>query len=326
MYNSTILFIFAKDGAEVIMIKVFIDGSAGTTGLRIRERLNARKDISLITLSEELRKDDSARCEALCAADVAFLCLPDAAAIDAVTMVEKAGAHTAIIDTSTAHRVAPDWTYGFPELLGRRGQIANSRRIANPGCHASGFLALVTPLVEMGLLSPDVALTCFSLTGYSGGGKKMIAEYEADDRDLLLDAPRMYGLTQSHKHLPEMTAISGLSKLPVFCPIVAPYYAGMEVTVPLFAEQISGGIHDIKSAYRDYYTEGLVRYTDGDESGFLSANAMAGRDDMQLTVSGNDDRILLVARFDNLGKGASGAAIQNMNILLGIDEDTGLVI
>ena len=308
------------------MIKVFIDGSAGTTGLRIRERLDKREDISLITLPEELRKENSARCEALCAADVAFLCLPDAAAVDAVAMAEKAGAHTAIIDTSTAHRTAPGWAYGFPELLDKRGQIANSRRIANPGCHASGFLALTTPLVEMGLLSPDAALTCFSLTGYSGGGKKMIAEYEGTDRDPLLDAPRMYGLTQSHKHLPEMTAISGLSKLPLFCPIVAPYYAGMEVTVPLFAEQINGKIDDIKAAYRDYYAEGLVRYTDSDEAGFLSANAMTGRDDMQLTVTGNDDRILLVARFDNLGKGASGAAIQNMNILLGLDEGTGLVV
>ena len=308
------------------MIKVFIDGSAGTTGLRIRERLGKREDISLITLPEELRKEDSARCEALCAADVAFLCLPDTAAVDAVAMVEKAGAHTAIIDTSTAHRTAPGWAYGFPELLGKRGQIANSLRIANPGCHASGFLALITPLVEMGLLSPNAALTCFSLTGYSGGGKKMIAEYEGADRDPLLDAPRMYGLTQSHKHLPEMTAISGLSKLPLFCPIVAPYYAGMEVTVPLFAEQINGKIDDIKAAYRDYYTEGLVRYTDSDEAGFLSANAMTGRDDMQLTVTGNNERILLVARFDNLGKGASGAAIQNMNILLGLDESTGLVV
>ena len=308
------------------MIKVFIDGSAGTTGLRIRERLASRADISLITLSEELRKDDGARCEALCTADIAFLCLPDAAAADAVTMVNRAGADTAIIDTSTAHRTAPGWVYGFPELLGLRTQIADSRHIANPGCHASGFLALVTPLIEQGLLSPDTALTCFSLTGYSGGGKKMIAEYETIGRDPLLDAPRMYGLTQSHKHLPEMTAISGLGKLPVFCPIVAPYYAGMEVTVPLFAEQLNGKIDDIRAVYRDYYEKGLVRYIDGDETDFLSAGAMAGRDDMQLTVTGNDDRILLVARFDNLGKGASGAAIQNMNILMGLDEGTGLVI
>lgn len=308
------------------MTKVFIDGSAGTTGLRIRERLAAREDITLISLPEDLRKDDGARCEALCAADVAFLCLPDAAAIDAVAMVDKAGAGTAIIDTSTAHRVAPGWVYGFAELTGKREQIASSKRIANPGCHASGFLSLVTPLIEKGLLPPDTALSAFSLTGYSGGGKKMIAEYEDTGRDPLLDAPRMYGLTQKHKHLPEMTAISGLNKLPVFCPIVAPYYAGMEVTVPLHAEQVKGSMEDIKAVYRDYYAAGLVHYVDGDEAGFLSANAMTGRDDMQVTVAGNGDRILLVSRFDNLGKGASGAAIQNMNILMGLEESTGLVV
>lgn len=308
------------------MIKVFIDGSAGTTGLRIRERLSAREDLTLVTLPEELRKNDDARCDALASADVAFLCLPDAAAKEAVAMVERVGASTAIIDTSTAHRVSPGWVYGFPELAGRRAHVATSRRIANPGCHASGFLALTTPLVEQGILPADAALTCFSLTGYSGGGKKMIADYEAADRPSLLDAPRMYGLTQSHKHLPEMTAISGLEALPVFCPIVAPYYAGMEVTIPLFSHQIKGSMEDVKAAYRAYYATGLVRYTDGDEGGFLSAAAMTGRDDMQITVTGNEERLLLVARFDNLGKGASGAAIQNMNILLGLDEGTGLVI
>lgn len=308
------------------MVRVFIDGSAGTTGLRIRERLATREDITLISLPEELRKDDGARGEALCAADVAFLCLPDAAAVEAVAMVDKAGAKTAVIDTSTAHRTADGWVYGFSELTGKREQIAASRRIANPGCHASGFLALVTPLIEKGLLAPDAALSAFSLTGYSGGGKKMIAEYEDAGRDPLLDAPRMYGLTQTHKHLPEMTAVSGLKTLPVFCPIVAPYYAGMEVTVPLHAGQLQGTIADIKAVYRDYYTAGLVHYVDGDEAGFLSAGAMTGRDDMQITVCGNADRILLVARFDNLGKGASGAAIQNMNILLGLDESVGLVV
>ncbi len=308
------------------MIKVFIDGSVGTTGLRIRERLEHRTDISLITLPEELRKDDSARCEALCSADVAFLCLPDGAATDAVKMADEANANTAIIDTSTAHRTAPGWIYGFPELSGKRDAIKASRRIANPGCHASGFLALTTPLVEKGLIDKSTALTCFSLTGYSGGGKKMIAEYEDAERDSLLDAPRMYGLTQSHKHLPEMTAVSGLEILPVFCPIVAPYYAGMEVTIPLFAHQIKGSMNDIKKIYQDYYAEGLVHYTDADESGFLSACAMTGKDSMQVTVTGNADRVLLVSRFDNLGKGASGAAIQNMNVLLGLDETTGLVL
>ena len=305
------------------MTKVFIDGSAGTTGLRIYERLAERKDIELIRLPEELRKDLNARKEALNQADVAFLCLPDAAAIEAVSLVENP--NTAIIDTSTAHRTASGWTYGFPELAGQREKIKASKRIANPGCHASGFVALVAPLVEAGILDANIQLNCFSLTGYSGGGKKMIAEYEADERDPLLDAPRMYGLTQAHKHLPEMAAICGLANAPIFCPIVAPYYAGMEVTVPLFKEQINGSIEDIKAAYQKLAKNGLVRFVENaDEGGLLSANAFQGRDDMQLTVCGNSDRILLVARFDNLGKGASGAAIQNMNLLLGVSEDTGL--
>ncbi|MBQ8440145.1 MAG: N-acetyl-gamma-glutamyl-phosphate reductase [Clostridia bacterium] len=305
------------------MTKVFIDGSAGTTGLRIYERLADRSDLELIRLSEELRKDTEARRKALNEADIAFLCLPDAAAIEAVSLVDNP--HTVIIDTSTAHRTNPAWAYGFPELEGQREKIKASKRIANPGCHASGFVALVAPLVQAGILSPDAPLTCFSLTGYSGGGKKMIAEYEDAERDPLFDAPRQYGLTQKHKHLPEMAAVCGLTQDPIFCPIVAPYYAGMEVTVPLFKEQIKGSIEDVKAAYRKLAENGLVRFAENaDESGLLSANALEGRDDMQLTVCGNEDRILLVARFDNLGKGASGAAIQNMNLILGVPEDTGL--
>lgn len=307
------------------MAKIFIDGSAGTTGLRIRERLSARPDLELITLSEELRKDTEARRDALNRADVAFLCLPDAAAIEAVSLVENP--NTAIIDTSTAHRTHEGWEYGFPELHGRRERIAASKRIANPGCHASGFVALVEPLVREGILPADAALTAYSLTGYSGGGKKMIAEYEGDERDELLDAPRMYGLSQTHKHLPEMSKVCGLSTSPIFCPVVASYYSGMEVTVPLFAKDVAGDADAIRAVYRSYYQNGLVCFVDAaDENGFLSANALSGRDDMQITVTGNADRILLVARFDNLGKGASGAAIQNMNILLGADESTGLVI
>ncbi|MBR3894129.1 MAG: N-acetyl-gamma-glutamyl-phosphate reductase [Clostridia bacterium] len=306
------------------MAKIFIDGSAGTTGLRIRERLAERKDLEMILLSEENRKDLDARREALNAADIAFLCLPDAAAIEAVSLVDNP--NTAIIDTSTAHRTNPAWEYGFPELEGRRERIAASKRIANPGCHASGFVALVEPLVRAGVIAPDVALTAYSLTGYSGGGKKMIAEYEGDGRDALLDAPRMYGLTQKHKHLPEMGAVCGLSASPIFCPVVAPFYCGMEVTVPLFAKDLRGDVETLRGIYRDYYAMGLVRFAEhADEEGFLSAAALAGRDDMQITVTGNEERILLVARFDNLGKGASGAAIQNMNILLGVDETTGLV-
>ena len=307
------------------MTKVFIDGSAGTTGLRIHERLAQRSDLELLTLPEELRKDAAARAEMLHSADIAFLCLPDAAAIEAV---ELAGdSRVRIIDTSTAHRTNPAWAYGFPELGGRREKIASATRVANPGCHASGFLALVEPLVREGLIAPDTALCCFSLTGYSGGGKKMIAEYEASGREPLLDAPRQYGLTQSHKHLPEMCAVAGLSTAPVFCPIVGDFYAGMEVTVPLFKKDLRGTADDICALYADTYTSPLLRYArESAEGGFLSACAFAGRDDMEVSVSGNGERILLTARFDNLGKGASGAAIQNMNILLGVEETTGLVI
>ena len=307
------------------MKKVFIDGSAGTTGLRIRERLDDRADLELIELPQALRKDPAARRDALNAADIAFLCLPDAAAVEAADMVDNP--NTAVIDTSTAHRTHPDWVYGFAELDGRRRRIAASKRIANPGCHASGFVALVAPLVKAGLVSPDTGLTCFSLTGYSGGGKKMIAQYESPARDALLDAPRQYGLGQRHKHLPEMTAVCGLRRDPVFCPVVADYYSGMEVTVPLFADQLSGTMADVADVYRGCYSGPLVRFVEGgDEAGFLSASAMSGRDDMQITLSGNPDRMLLIARFDNLGKGASGAAIQNMNLVLGTDETEGLVI
>ena len=307
------------------MTNVFIDGGSGTTGLRIRQRLAQRGDIRLIILPEEKRKDASARREALNDADVALLCLPDDAAREAVSLIEND--RTKVIDTSTAHRTDPAWTYGFPELRGQRERVRASRRVANPGCHATGFIALVEPLVREGLVAPDAALTCFSLTGYSGGGKKMIAEYEAPGRDALLDAPRMYGLSQSHKHLPEMQAVCGLTTAPLFCPIVAPYYAGMEVTVPLHAAQLGGSAADVRALYAEYYADGLVHVAaPGGENGFLSAGAFAGRDDMQLSVEGSDERILLVARFDNLGKGASGAAIQNLNLVTGAPEAAGLVL
>ena len=306
------------------MTKIFIDGSAGTTGLRIRERLADRPGLDILTLPEELRKDTEARRVALNSADIAFLCLPDAAAREAVSLVDNP--NTAIIDTSTAHRTADGWTYGFPELVGA-DTIAAAKRIANPGCHASGFVALVAPLVKAGLIAADTKLTCFSLTGYSGGGKPMIAAYEAQDRDPLLDAPRQYGLPQTHKHLPEMAKVCGLTYDPVFCPIVGDFYSGMEVTVPLHGSDLNGTIEDIKAAYRNTYVGTLVRFcVETDESGFMSAAAYSGRDDMEITVHGNEDRILLTARFDNLGKGASGAAIQNMNILLGCDPTTGLIV
>ena len=307
------------------MKRVFIDGSAGTTGLRIRQRLAGRRDIELTVLPEALRKDTAARRDALNGADIAFLCLPDAAAIEAVGLVDNPD--TAVIDTSTAHRTAAGWVYGFTELPGQRERIAHSKRIANPGCHASGFIALVAPLVRAGLLGPDARLSCFSLTGYSGGGKGMIADYESDGRSPLLDAPRQYGLGQSHKHLPEMAALCGLEHPPVFCPIVGDFYSGMEVTVPLFGAQLAGSIDDVRAAYAAAYPGPVVHYdAAADENGFLSAGALSGRDDMQISVSGNPERLLLTARFDNLGKGASGAAIQNMNILLGMDETEGLAI
>ena len=305
------------------MTNVFIDGSAGTAGLRIRDRLLARADLSLIELPRELRKDPAARKEAINSADIAFLCLPDAAAVESVSLVERE--RVIVIDTSTAHRTAPGWDYGFPELHGQRAAIAASRRVANPGCHASGFIVLIEPLVRAGLLRPDAALTCFSVTGYPGGGKQMIAEYEAEPRPARYAAPRQYGLPQRHKHLKEMTAISGLTTEPAFCPIVADYYSGMAVTVPVFARDLRGTADDVRAVYRARYHSRIVHYTDAaDDDSLLAANALTGRDDMEVLVAGNDERILLISRFDNLGKGASGAAIQNLNILLGVEETTGL--
>ena len=306
--------------------KVFIDGSAGTTGLRISERLAGLDGVEVLTLPEALRKDASARAEAIAEADVAVLCLPDDAAREAAAMADASG--TAVIDASTAHRVAPGWAYGFPELsAAHRNAVASSKRVAVPGCHASGFVALVFPLVEAGVIPTGAELTAFSLTGYSGGGKKMIAEYEAPERSPLYDGPRQYALGQTHKHLPEMQAVTGLEKAPVFCPIVADFYSGMEVTVPLFADAINGGVDKIKEIYKAKYAGPVVRFCDGgDADGMLSAAAFSGRDDMAVGVFGNGERILLTARFDNLGKGASGAAVQCLNVMRGADETTGLAL
>ena len=305
------------------MKRVFIDGSAGTTGLRIRERLSSRADLELVVLPDEVRKDVSARRDALNSCDVAFLCLPDAAAIEAVSLVENP--NTVIIDTSTAHRTSDGWEYGFPELAGRRAAIAKSKRIANPGCHASGFIALVEPLVRAGIVAKDEKLSAFSLTGYSGGGKKMIAEYEQEAKaSQLFLGGRQYALGQSHKHLPEMVKICGIDVAPCFSPIVVPHYSGMEVTVPLFDRDLAA----IKACYRDYYQSGLVSFADDTaaaEGGFLSSAGLSGRDTLEVSAYGNGERVVLVARFDNLGKGASGAAIQNMNLVLGCAEDEGLV-
>ena len=307
------------------MIKVFIDGSQGTTGLRIHERLGSRKDIILQKIGEEDRKDPAVRAGIMDDSDIVFLCLPDAVAKEAAGLLKND--RTVIIDTSTAHRTAEGWTYGFPELCGMKEKIAASKRIANPGCHASGYIALVNPLVEARLIKKDALLTCFSLTGYSGGGKKMIGQYEDPELKDSLLAPRQYGLTLTHKHLPEMVMYGGLSTAPVFCPIVSSYYSGMQVTVSLFKDMANGGISDIKDALNDFADGKIIVYRDDpDENGFLSAGGLSGSDRMELSVYGNDDRMILVSRFDNLGKGASGAAIENMNIVMGQDPAFGLDI
>ena len=310
------------------MKKIFIDGRAGTTGLRIYERLAERPEIELLTLSDEDRKNTGKRREMLNSCDIAFLCLPDDAARESVSLISNPD--VAVLDTSTAHRTEPGWTYGFPELdPAIADKVKSAKRIAVPGCHASGFIARVRPLVAAGLISPDLRLTCHSITGYSGGGKKMIAEYDDPNRPVLFDAPRQYGITQQHKHLKEMVKISGISTAPVFCPIVSDFYSGMEVTVPLFKEDLLNGatVADVREVFRKLYTGPIVTYAENaSEGGLLAANAFSGKDTMQVTVEGNEDRILLIARYDNLGKGASGAAVECMNMVMGADPAEGLAI
>ena len=306
--------------------KVYIDGKDGTTGLQIYDRLSVRADIDLLLIDETKRKDRLERKKLMDAADIVFLCLPDAAAIEAVELVENP--KTRIIDASTAHRTSPDWDYGFPELSGaHRAAIQNSKRVANPGCHATGFISVVYPLVAMGLLPKDECLSAFSLTGYSGGGKKMIAQYEAADKETALFAPCPYGMGQSHKHLPEMQKICGLDNKPVFTPIVDDYYKGMATTVPLHMSQLNGvsTLAEVRQKLADYYGgQTLVRVADTTDTAKLYANAQAGKDTLVLYVAGNDEQFTVTALFDNLGKGASGAAVQNMNLMLGLDETTGL--
>lgn len=310
------------------MTKVFIDGSQGTTGLKIFDRLSKRSDIELIKLPEEPRKDKASREQALNSADIAFLCLPDEAAKESVSLIHNDS--TVVIDTSTAHRTADGWAYGFPELSAEFAEkLKNLKRIAVPGRHASGFIALVEPLAANGFINKDISLTCHSLTGYSGGGKKMIADYENGERDIQLNSPRQYGITQNHKHLKEMVAVTGISDAPIFCPIVADYFSGMLVTVPLFKKDLQNGktAEDIKKLYKSLYNTNIVSYIESmDENGFVSSNAKSGTDSMQITVSGNDDRILLIARYDNLGKGASDAALECMNIKMGLAPDFQLNI
>ena len=297
---------------------IYIDGKEGTTGLQIYDRLAAREDLNLVLIDEARRKDPAERARLMNGADIVFLCLPDAAAVEAVELVTNPA--TRIIDCSTAHRTAPDWAYGFPELsAAHRERIRGAGRVANPGCHATGFISIVYPLVSAGLLSPDAALGCFSLTGYSGGGKKMIARYEGE-KDAALCSPRIYGLHQDHKHLPEMQKICGLSTPPVFSPIVDDYYKGMATTVPLFLDREKLA----QSLTEHYQGRGVVRVFDAWEETMLAAHTLAGSDSLFLIVEGNRERSTVTALFDNLGKGASGAAVQNMNLMLGLPEETGL--
>jgi N-acetyl-gamma-glutamyl-phosphate reductase len=308
------------------MKKVFIDGREGTTGLQIYERLSARDDISLITLSEECRKDVEARKACINQADIVFLCLPDSAARESVSLCENP--ETKIIDASTAHRTADGWAYGFPELSKEfRQAIATGKRIANPGCHASGFVSLVYPLVSAGLVGAEYPFVAHSITGYSGGGKKMIAEYQNENRETELSSPRQYGLALSHKHLPEMTKICNLAHTPIFNPIVSDFYSGMCVTVPLYTELMKTvkTTKELKEFFKDFYAGSKFITVDDGEKTFLAANTFSGTNKMEIYVGGNDEQILLCSRFDNLGKGASGAAVQNMNVALGLADDAYLI-
>ena len=307
--------------------KIYIDGKDGTTGLQIYDRLAGRKDLELLLIDEDKRKDTAERQKLMNAADIVFLCLPDAAAIEAVELVTNP--ETCIIDASTAHRTAPGWDYGFPELSAEhRAHIASSKRIANPGCHASGFISAVYPLVAHGIVPPDYPMTCFSLTGYSGGGKKMIAQYETDKTEELY-APRIYGLNLHHKHLPEMQKICGLHKAPVFLPVVDDYYKGMATTIQLRNDLLAPGTtaQTVWETLRDHYAAAqMVTVAPfGGTTPMIAGNAMAGKDTLQLIVYGNEEQTAVTALFDNLGKGASGAAVQNMNIRLGLEESTGLI-
>ena len=315
--------------------KVFIDGSEGTTGLRINERFEKRDDIEILHIPSELRKDPEERRKYINESDITFLCLPDAASKE---LAEALPEDVRVIDTSTAHRTDPDWVYGMPELEpAKREEIRNASRVANPGCHATGFILLARPLIDAGLIAPDKVLSCFCVTGYSGGGRKMIEDYDRRHGEGMVVSPSQYALGQSHKHLPEMKKMSGLEKEPVFCPVVGDYYRGMVMTIELPEEMICKDVDDaskgsdtvdlIRSLYkRRYENEPLISITDGPDDGFLYSDTMGMSDRFEIMTLGNSDRILLISRFDNLGKGASGAAIQNMNLLLGVDESTGLIL
>lgn len=313
-------------------LKVYVDGNSGTTGLRIEKRLSGYANIQLLSLPEEYRKDKNAKRDIYAKADAVFLCLPDDAAREAVALVNTLPElkRPKLLDTSTAHRTKFAWVYGFPELsIKQRRRIEASDFVAVPGCHASGYIALVRPLVEAQILEPTLPLTCFSLTGYSGGGKKMIAEYEDENRPAEYAAPRIYALNQMHKHLAEMTTFSHNITAPVFCPTVGDFYSGMCVTIPLERHMLrKGGIREIQTLYKYAYHSDIVSYAENtaDENGFLSAQSLSGKDNMLITVYGNKDRMLLTAVYDNLGKGASGAAVQCLNLMFGFSERTGLIL
>lgn len=307
--------------------KIYIDGQAGTTGLQIMDRLSKRDDIELLLIDDDKRHDDTERKRLMDAADLIFLCLPDQAAMEAVALAEGSGCR--IIDASTAHRTNPDWVYGFSELsAGQRQAIQRTDRLANPGCHATGLISSTAPLVRAGIIPAAYPLTCYSLTGYSGGGKKMIADYEAEDRDGKLSSPRIYGLSLSHKHIPEMQKVCGLEYAPVFCPVVDDYYKGMATSILLQNRCLNGkpttaAIHE--ALCRHYEGSALVSVAKlGYDEPMIAANTMAGKDTLELIVCGNDEQTTVTALFDNLGKGASGAAVQNMNLMLGFEETAGL--
>lgn len=310
--------------------KIFIDGSEGTTGLRIYERFEGRDDVELLKISSELRKDVNERKRLINESDITFLCLPDAAARESVSLVENE--NVKIIDTSTAHRTEEGWAYGFAELSSaHRDAIKNGKRIAVPGCYATGFISLVYPMIAKGIMPSDYPVSAFGLSGYSGAGKKVIAAYEASDRPVDFDAPREYALTQEHKHLKEMQKITGLAKTPLFSPIICDYYSGMVMSVPLYTEMLNGTqtVESVHKMFTEFYAgEKFIKVMPLDaEAGvgnMLSGNACSGWDGLRIFVTGNDDRIVLSSQFDNLGKGASGAAIQCLNIMLGCEEDKGL--
>ena len=310
--------------------KIFIDGSEGTTGLRIHERFAGRDDVEILPIASELRKDAGERKRLINESDITFLCLPDVAARESVSLIENENVR--IIDTSTAHRTEEGWAYGFPELSGEfRDKISKGKRIAVPGCYATGFISLVYPLIQSGIMPRDYPVATFAMSGYSGAGRKAIAVYESEDRAPEFDAPREYALSQQHKHLKEMTKITGLQRTPLFSPMVCDYYSGMIVTLPLYTDLLNGkpSLQEVQEKLAAFYErEPFIQVMplgkEEETNGFLAGNARSGWDGLEIFVTGNEDRILVSSRFDNLGKGASGAAIQCMNIVMGVDEKRGL--